>query len=215
MRMPAGPTAAQRIELGRSRQHEVVELFAAAFEHDPLFEYICRNAAPRYSRRLRCVLRCFGGVTLAAGSSRIGIVREDQLLCVAEVQSPGATGGALLARAWMLRLLATAGPRAALRAREFFRAASAARPEAPHCDLRAIAVLPSAQGQGLAGELLRAVHEWSERHPSATGVALDTENAANLPLYEHFGYRVIGTFRVGPVTAWAMFRPNRSRAIAP
>ena len=37
---------------------------------------------------------------------------------------------------------------------------------------------------------------------------LDTEHPANVPLYTHFGYRVVGQEQLGPVTIWSMFRPN-------
>jgi hypothetical protein len=40
-------------------------------------------------------------------------------------------------------------------------------------------------------------------------VTLSTEDPANVPLYQHFGYQVTGHTRVAPaLEAWVFFRPN-------
>ena len=57
--------------------------------------------------------------------------------------------------------------------------------------------------------MLDAVHALSEAHPISTGMTLDTENAANVPLYAHCGYRVIAKANLEHVDVWHMFRPNK------
>ena len=39
------------------------------------------------------------------------------------------------------------------------------------------------------------------------GVTLTTEDPSNVPLYEHFGYQVVGHARVAPgLESWGFFR---------
>jgi ribosomal protein S18 acetylase RimI-like enzyme len=59
----------------------------------------------------------------------------------------------------------------------------------PYLYLQIIGVAPAFQGQGLGGQLLRALIEKSEQ----TGVPLylETETEANVSMYEHFGFTVI------------------------
>jgi hypothetical protein len=44
--------------------------------------------------------------------------------------------------------------------------------------------------------------------PESAGVLLTTETPGNLPLYEHFGYRILGQARVDELTTWTLFRPD-------
>jgi len=47
----------------------------------------------------------------------------------------------------------------------------------------------------------------SAAHPQSPGVSLSTEVPGNVPMYEHFGYRVVGSARVAPeLTTWVLFR---------
>lgn len=52
--------------------------------------------------------------------------------------------------------------------------------------LEALAVAPEAQGQGLASKLVRPF--LAQADAQALSVYLDTFNAANVPLYEHYGF---------------------------
>jgi len=85
------------------------------------------------------------------------------------------------------------------------------RENAPHEDhhhLGMIGVRDKAQGTGLGRVLLEHVHGLAEADPNSTGVSLTTELERNVPLYEHFGYRVTAHARVAPdLETWAMFRP--------
>ncbi|MBN1815295.1 MAG: GNAT family N-acetyltransferase [Anaerolineae bacterium] len=59
----------------------------------------------------------------------------------------------------------------------------------PYIYLQVIGVAPTFQGQGLAGELLRALIEESEQ--IGVSLYLETETEANVSMYEHFGFAVI------------------------
>ena len=77
-----------------------------------------------------------------------------------------------------------------------------------------IGVHPEAQGRGYGRMLLDAVQALSEGHSTSTGVALDTENPENVPIYEHCGYRVIAETNLEGVPIWCMLRPNGTYARA-
>jgi len=72
-------------------------------------------------------------------------------------------------------------------------------------------VRPSHAGRGLARPLLGAVHALAASDPSSEGVSLCTETRANVGLYEHFDYRLLGSAQVADgLETWSMFRPSRS-----
>ncbi len=79
----------------------------------------------------------------------------------------------------------------------------------PHYHLNMIGVLKSHAGSGYGRILLDAVHELSHGDPDSTGVSLNTEDENNIPLYEHFGYRVIGHVKATDgMDTWVMFRED-------
>ena len=57
--------------------------------------------------------------------------------------------------------------------------------------------------------LLECVEEISRDRPDSAGVSLSTEDPRNVPLYEHFGYRITGHARVAPeLESWGFFRAH-------
>ena len=67
--------------------------------------------------------------------------------------------------------------------------------EAEYIHLNMIGVRRSAQGLGLGRTVMDAVHDVSASNPSSTGVTLSTALESNVPLYEHFGYKVVECVR--------------------
>jgi ribosomal protein S18 acetylase RimI-like enzyme len=81
--------------------------------------------------------------------------------------------------------------------------------EAPHLHLNMIGVRNVAQGTGVGRRLIDSVHELSRTDPRSVGVSLTTENPANVALYRHCGYEVVGEALVAPeLTTWGFFRPD-------
>ncbi|MDX1439653.1 MAG: GNAT family N-acetyltransferase, partial [Rubricoccaceae bacterium] len=79
--------------------------------------------------------------------------------------------------------------------------------EEPHVHLNMIGVRSDKQGLGLGRMLLNAVDELSDTDSHSIGVTLSTENEANIPLYEHAGYEVVGSKAVAAeLKTWAFFR---------
>jgi GNAT superfamily N-acetyltransferase len=108
------------------------------------------------------------------------------------------------------RLCETLGAPAMARYEAFAAACAPFEPEAPHYHLGMIGVVGAERGRGHARRLLDAVHAMSREEPASAGVSLTTETPRNLPLYEHFGYRVVGhglTPDAGLET-WTLFRAD-------
>jgi putative acetyltransferase len=88
-----------------------------------------------------------------------------------------------------------------------FAAASPVHLTTPHLHLHMIGVRHAAHGRGYARQLLDHVHAFSRGDPESNGVSLTTETEANLTLYRHFGYHLVGRMQVSPdLTTWGFFR---------
>jgi ribosomal protein S18 acetylase RimI-like enzyme len=75
-----------------------------------------------------------------------------------------------------------------------------------HYYLRAIAVDPGVQSQGLGSSLVGPVLEMADR--DRVGCFLQTATSTNVSWYERFGFRVVETYRPTPSwpDVWAMWR---------
>lgn len=72
--------------------------------------------------------------------------------------------------------------------------------------LQILGVDPQHHGAGHGGRLLRSVLDRLDRQ--GLPCCLDTENAVNLPIYEHFGFRVLESSPIPGTdcTVWLLFR---------
>jgi GNAT superfamily N-acetyltransferase len=79
----------------------------------------------------------------------------------------------------------------------------------PNIHVNMLGVPPRFQGRGLGRVLLEGVQAMSREHPDSRGISLTTESAANVPFYQHLGYRLLGHGRIGPgLESWGFFRPD-------
>jgi ribosomal protein S18 acetylase RimI-like enzyme len=76
----------------------------------------------------------------------------------------------------------------------------------PHFYLDYIGVMPSRQGRGLASRLMYPFLEMADKQKAP--VYIDTNNSANIPVYEHYGFKCVGEQLVPGtgVTIWALCR---------
>jgi GNAT superfamily N-acetyltransferase len=138
-----------------------------------------------------------------------GIADGDTLQGVATVSRPSVSANppelsALREETW-IRIGSTA------RARYETYNSAVARfiPTEPHLHLNMLGVRHTAHGQGLARKLLEMVHALSREDPASSGVSLTTEVEANVSLYQHFGYLLLGRVEFAPgLPAWGFFRAN-------
>ncbi|KIH84158.1 Histone acetyltransferase HPA2 [Pseudomonas batumici] len=89
---------------------------------------------------------------------------------------------------------------------EYMKRTRAASPPSPHCYLSLIGVHPDGQGRGFGRRLMMDAFDRSQSHGRSTGIALDTENEANVALYQRWGFRTLASVDLGGVTAHCLFR---------
>jgi len=180
---------------------------ARAFMSDPLFAWAFPDAATR-EQKLAVLHRVLVEYGLRYGHR---ITQSDDGRCVAIWEPPGQSMGLVgLARSGLLTAPLKLGPGPVAR---LARAAAAIEPVRqqsmagqPHWYLSIAAIDPDLQGKGRGGALLRE----GLARIDADGLPcfLDTNNEANLPLYERFGFTTVAQVQVGEdgPQAWGMRR---------
>jgi GNAT superfamily N-acetyltransferase len=67
----------------------------------------------------------------------------------------------------------------------------------------------ASKGQGIGRRLIEHVHLMSREDSASEGVTLTTADEANVALYQHFGYEIVGHASVGwGLRSWGLFRPD-------
>lgn len=205
--------------LTRADEAAMVEVLTEAFASDALYLTLLGADAALRARLIRFIVtanRLGGGVAVgvveqASAALPPGSTRERLLGCA--LVEPPATASVVV-RGWRaLRLGVRFAPvwlrlgNARVRVlRRLHRRAHTLAPRAPHHYLTMIGVRTDAHGRGLGRALLGAVEAAVRHHPSSTGVALDTENPANVGLYQHWGFSVRGGFELAGMTVSCLFR---------
>ncbi|WP_405982651.1 GNAT family N-acetyltransferase [Streptomyces sp. NBC_00158] len=94
--------------------------------------------------------------------------------------------------------------------REAVELAAQHAPQEPHWYLALIGADPAGQGQGHGSALLRS--GLAKADAGGLPVYLESSKPSNLPVYEHFGFEVLGEVELpgGGPTLWAMRRAPRT-----
>jgi GNAT superfamily N-acetyltransferase len=189
---------------------EAVAVLCDAFHDYPVMRYVLGSQSG-YDARLRILIDFFANARVLRSEPLLGIHDEAGTLAgVALITPPGERPepeGLSARREAVWRQLG-----AAERARYegLGQAWQRFDIEAPHHHLNMIGVRRSHAGLGLGRRLLDAVHHLSQRDPSSCGVTLSTETSTNVPLYQHFGYRILGHARItDELETWTFFRERR------
>jgi GNAT superfamily N-acetyltransferase len=185
-----------------------VRVLSRAFDQYPLLRYCFAEQADAYAELMMTMFRLTLSRRIVYEGVTLGVSHGSALAGVAGVSLPdhGAMPEAM--RAAGERFSAAMGPAAHERFGAYGAIVARHRPQAPHLFLGVLGVQPFLHGMGYGRALLDAVHAMAAAHPTAQGVYLDTEHAANVDLYRHFGYELLGEDRVGPVGVWCLYRPN-------
>ena len=195
--------------LSTDRAEQAVDVLVDSFFDYPVMRHIIDGVEEGYEGRLRKLMRFF----VAARYNRdepVLVVKEDSRAVATAILTPPFQQEAAPALAKHREAVWLELGREA-RARyealgDLWRTFDI--PE-PHYHLNMIGVMKSHAGSGYGRLLLDAVHELSSGDPDSTGVSLNTEDESNVPLYEHFGYRVSGHVRVSDdLATWVMFRED-------
>jgi ribosomal protein S18 acetylase RimI-like enzyme len=172
----------------------------AAFVSDPLTRWMFPDAE-QYLRVFPQLLHSFGGSAFDLGTAH----RTDDFAGAALWIPPGESVDEAALGTLMQDELA---PDRLGTVFEFLVQVGAAHPEGEHWYLPVIGVDPLRQGTGY-GSLLLATSLAEVDRQGATAY-LESSNAANIPLYEKFGFEILSEIQSGDSPAvWPMFRPAR------
>lgn len=199
-----------RIGIGdRENRRRVAEVLARAFQDDPLMRYAFPDAGQRrqllpWLIGLNVCYGCrYGEVYATAGyeGAAIWFPPGQTTMTLWRMLRVGMFAAPLRIRWPVLRRLADIGSRsAALQARSL---------SGPHWYLAQIGVEPSRQREGIASRLLRPM--LARLDAAGLPCSLETENAANLAVYERYGFRLAAEDVVPDsgdgLHIWAMARP--------
>jgi GNAT superfamily N-acetyltransferase len=187
---------------------DVVDVLCESFFEYPVMRYVLGEPAD-YEERLRTLVHFFVMARVFREERLLGIRVEGDLVGTALVSSP--SGADAPPEFFELRenVWAALGAEARARYSAFGAACAPFHVEAPHLHLNMIGVRRRTQGTGVSRRLIESVHEISRTDPQSVGVTLTTEDPANVSLYRHFGYEIVGEAQVAPgLTTWGFFRPD-------
>ena len=186
---------------------QVAETLAAAFDDDPVMNWLVRQDARRrwamhavYVEETERMSFPYGGVAISEDGSGAALWQPPGVRPRVDPKEAASMLRLMLRIAGWERL-----PRMLAEARQM----AQARPKEPHYFLSSLGVRPERQGSGVGSALL----ELFTARCDAEGVPafLESSKARNLPLYERYGFQVTKEARVplgGPIQ-WLMLRQPR------
>ncbi len=179
------------------------DILARAFIDDPALAFLFRDAADRPNR----LSRFFTLMTRIDDSPQHWSLAADAA-AIAMWRPPGAwqtpTSAMIRHLPAMLSTFGLALPRAlAMQS-----ALEAHHPHTPHWYLQFVGCLPSAQGKGYGGAVIR--DRLARCDAEGLPAALETATPANVPLYQALGFVITSTYDIkGGPTFWTMWRDPR------
>ena len=195
-------------DLPPDRISEAVDVLSDAFFNYPVMRFVIGQAGNAYAQRLRTLVHFFTAARFVRNDLVMGVTTdEDTVVAVTNVNLPGEHGSPSRLDELREQVWRELGDGARSRYEAYGEATRKFVIDQPHYHLGMLGVQSSYTGQGLARRLLDALHERSYHDRESRGVTLNTEDPSNIPLYQHFGYRVIGQGRVSDeLQTWAFYR---------
>jgi ribosomal protein S18 acetylase RimI-like enzyme len=195
---------------GQARADEVIGVLCDGFADYSIMRYVLGEEGD-YPARLRTLIGFFAGNRFLRNDAIIGASVDGELRGVALCSLPDRVSppemDQLRERTW-----AALGPAARARYDRCVEVWTPLGVAVPNVHLNMIAVPPRFQGQGLGRALLDAVHALSLERDDSRGVTLTTEVEANVALYRHVGYEVMGRGTIAPgLETWGRYRADRGR----
>lgn len=190
--------------LNHTHWPQALDILTHSFQADPLIRHMFPTDTVAQSRPFFAYLLAKAAVLQELV---LGLTLNGQLVAVALAEPPaGRPTLVQLARfVWLsLRLPWQISWRNFWFINQYMRVTTNFRPPQPHFYLVCVGVAPTCQGQGYGRMLIDEIH--GRAHQQAAGVALDTENPHNVPLYEHLGYHLQGSKAVDSVMVYSLFR---------
>lgn len=185
-----------------------IDILASAFRHDPLIQSLFPNETELRSRVFfRYLLR----KSVLRNEKLLGIYDEGKLQGVAIIETPLANNNVGKTLSFVIESLKLAFKipfRKFIFLNSYMKATLSVRPKEPHHYLVIIGIKPTSQGKGLGRIFLEHIYQLVENDAKSIGIGLDTENPANVPFYEHLGYKLLETKSLDPITIFCLFRSN-------
>ena len=190
-------------------------MLADAFYDYPVMRFVLGAEAPGiapYGVRLHRLVQLFVSNRAYRNEPMLGVRDDTGALVAAAVMSlPASPSPSPAFVALRESIWAELGAEARARYDLYVHGAQFFTAMAPHHHLNMIGVRRAQQRLGLARQLLDAVHALAAADPQSSGVSLTTERPENIPLYEHFGYRVVGHVRLSAeAETWGLFRDTHT-----
>lgn len=195
--------------LGEKDLPRIVDVLSESFFDYPVMPFVLEAESGNYEAKLKTLMTFFVMARVLREEVLLGIGDRDDLDGAALVSRPAgpvspAALGDLRERVW-----AELGPSSRARYESFGEACAPFQVAVPHIHLNMIGVRGRVQGKGFGRRLIEHVHMLSQNDSESDGVTLNTEDANNLPLYEHLGYDLVGHAEVAPgLETWVFFRPD-------
>ena len=197
------------LHLGEKDVSEVVDVLCEAFADYPVMRFVLGPRRARYSEHLERLIHFFVMARVHRQEFLLGVADRGTLQGAALVSRPAGSESPPELSVLREDLWGELGSSARARYEAFGAALARVSVAAPHIHLNMIGVRSAAHGKGHGRRLLEHVHALSHEDPASSGVTLNTEDEANVPLYERFGYELVGQVEVAPgLTSWGFFRPD-------
>lgn len=202
-RLRPAPYLASSQDAGR-----VVEVLCDAFGSYPVTRYVLGTEG-EYAKRLRTLIGFFVAARVLREDPVLAVSTGAELCGVALCTLPGGAPPPTALDDIRERTWAALGADARERYQHCTRAWEPLAVAEPNLHLNMIGVPRRFQGHGLGRVLLERVQALSRELPESRGVTLTTETAANVPLYQRFGYRIVGHGGIAPgLETWGFYRPD-------
>jgi GNAT superfamily N-acetyltransferase len=197
--------------LGPSDKDCFIEVLADAFALDPSFSYFFGRADRDGPAGL--FLSFMFDIARIKGDELLGAFSDGRLAACSIVERPGRPGmAAALAFARMAAraiVLAARLPRGSFaRLQRYMAVARGSLPPGKWRYLVMLGTRSSSRGKGLGAALLDTAIAEAEADTLCAGLALDTENERNLPLYEGRGFKLVASHMLEGTSVFSMARPS-------
>lgn len=169
----------------------IVDLFGNAFYHYPVMRMVLGDIGADYDRQLKNLIELFVMRRVWNKDPLLGIYQDGKLAAAATLTEPLEKTNLPATDAEQAAYWQKLGSAAEARYKKLGKIWRGFVIEEAHYHVNMIGVHGDFQGQGLAGHLLRAVHEMSAEDDNSAGVSLSTENPANVSFYRYLGYDVM------------------------
>jgi len=190
---------------------DVVEVWAESFNQYSVMRYIFNDIATEaeYEAKLKTIMGYYFDDCIAHDWPVLG-VRDGGRVVAALCASGPARPATPAAFVQLEQALHEAiGVAAQQRSDIYEQRTHKYEPQQPHYYVGVLGVCHSQQGKGLAGRLLRAIHEVSRQDADSTGVCLFTETELNVSFYQYMGYELLADFNIDEgLRSWAFFRAD-------